>query len=280
MSPRAPIEVLTADRERMKTLLGDARQFLRDCGIQNPRVDVLLLAAFAAEQPLDRALSTEPPVLDSAQEHRFHELVDRRGKDREPVQYIVGTEGFMGYEFQVTPAVLIPRPSTESLVERVGSPGRFLDVGTGCGAIAISLAKAGGSGAATEISEAALAVARENARRLGAADRIWFVKADLFIEGSFDVVVSNPPYVRTSEFAELPPEVLHEPRSALDGGYDGLEVIRRVVAGARAHAPRLLLECAPSQIAEVALLARAAGFGDVCVYQDLDGFDRIVEAIA
>lgn len=259
-------------------LLDEARKYLRSMGLERPDPDVRLLAAFAAGLPLRNALGAPPPALEPAQEAKFRRLVARRGEKREPVQYIVECEEFMGLELRVTPSVLIPRPSTEALVERAGRAGNFLEVGTGSGAIAIALAKAGGRGTATDLSERALSIARENASRHGVADRISFVQADLFVDGSFDLLISNPPYVARGEFASLAPEVLHEPRLALDGGEDGMEVIRKIVAGARARAPRLLLECSPPQAGRVRELALQAGFGNVTIGKDLDGLDRVVEA--
>jgi release factor glutamine methyltransferase len=256
-------------------VLAEARATLRSRGIAHPDDDVKLLAAFAAGLPLKTALGAPPPIFTPSQEEKFRRFVARRGEHREPAAYIVGTDEFMGLELKVTPAVLIPRSSTERLVELAGTPTRFLDIGTGSGAIAIALAQTG-TGVATDLSAPALEIARENSLRHGVADRITFVQADLFVEGSYDLVISNPPYVATGEFTELPPEVLHEPRLALDGGADGLDVIRRIVAWTRA--PRLLLECAPHQPSAVRDLALHAGFRKVTITKDLDGFDRVVEA--
>lgn len=261
-------------------LLDEARKYLRDCGIAEPGPDVKLLAAFAAGRPLKDALGAPPPALEGPAEARFRRLVARRGEKREPVAYLVESEEFMGFELRVTPSVLIPRPSTEALVERAGKVETFLEVGTGSGAVAIALARGGATGTATDVSARALELARENAERHGVAGRITFVKADLFAGGACGLVISNPPYVATGEFAGLPPEVLHEPREALDGGPDGLDVIRRIVAGSRSYAPRLLLECAPHQAAKVRELALQAGFSGVKIGKDLDGFDRVVEATA
>jgi len=258
--------------------LRSAEEYLLAWGIERPGHDVKLLAAFAAGRPLRTALGDPPPELDEKAEARFRRLVARRGEGREPAAYLVGTEEFMGLELAVSPSVLIPRPSTESLVERAGRPGTFLEIGTGCGAVAIALAVRGGSGTATDVSPRALEIARANAERHGVAGRITFVDADLFAEGRFDLVISNPPYVATGELESLPPEVKREPRLALDGGPDGLDVIRRIVAGARSRAPRLLLECAPHQASRVRDLALRAGFSDVRISKDLDGFDRVVEA--
>ncbi len=258
--------------------LEEARKYLRACGIGFPDDDVKLLAAFAAGRPLKTALGDPPPVFTHEQELRFRRLVARRGEGREPAAYLVGSEEFLGIEIDVSPSVLIPRPSTEALVEAAGTPGTFLDIGTGSGAIAIALALRGARGVAVDLSERALAVAKRNAFRLGVAERIEFRRADVWTDGTWDLVISNPPYVATSEMDGLPPEVKHEPRLALEAGVDGLDVIRRIVAGARERAPRLLLEIAPSQAEAVRNLALQAGFPRVTISRDLDGFDRIVEA--
>ncbi|HEX7899797.1 MAG TPA: peptide chain release factor N(5)-glutamine methyltransferase [Planctomycetota bacterium] len=259
-------------------LLEEARKFLRDAGIEYPDDDVKLLAAYAAGRPLKTALGDPPHDFTHAQELRFRRLVGRRGDRREPAAYIVGSEEFLGIELDVSPSVLIPRPSTEALVERAGTPATFLDIGTGSGAIAIALALRGGRGTAVDLSEKALAIARRNAERLGVAERIDFLQADVWADGAWELVISNPPYISTSEMAALPPEVLHEPRLALEAGADGLDVIRRIVAGARTRAPRLLLEIAPHQAEAVRNLALQAGFASVTISKDLDGFDRVVEA--
>lgn len=258
--------------------LEEARKFLRGCGIEYPDDDVKLLAAFCAGRPLRTALGAPPPVFTAPQELKFRRAVARRGERREPVAYIVGNEEFMGLEFKVTPSVLIPRPSTESLVQKAGEVKTFLEIGTGSGAIAVTLALTGAKGTATDVSEHALNVARENARRHGVEDRITFVQADLWADGTFDLVISNPPYVTTAEMEALPLEVKHEPREALHGGDDGLDLIRRIVAGAKARAPRLLMEFGASQGAAVRDLALQAGWADVQISKDLDGFDRVLEA--
>jgi release factor glutamine methyltransferase len=258
--------------------LEQARAYLRSCGIDSPDQDVKLLAAYAAGRTLKTALGDPPPVFTHAQELKFRRLVARRGEAREPAAYIVGTEEFLGIELDVSPSVLIPRPSTEALVEAAGRPASFLDIGTGSGAVAIALALRGARGVAVDVSDRALDVARRNAARLGVAERIDFRKADVWTDGAWELVISNPPYVATAEMAALPPEVKHEPALALAAGVDGLDVVRRIVAGARAHAPRLLLEVAPHQTAAVRDLALQAGFSSVTISKDLDGFDRVVEA--
>lgn len=259
-----------------------AVDYLRSCGLEAAEHDVRLLAAFAVGRPLASALGAPFPAFTPDHEKKFSRLVSRRGDGREPVAYIVGTEAFLELELAVSPSVLIPRPSTETLVEiaRRSRPGRFLDVGTGSGAVAVALAVRGWAGTATDVSPRALAVAAANAARHGAADRIRFVEADVFPTppATADLLVSNPPYVTTAEMDALPPEVRHEPREALHGGADGLDVVRRIVAGARAAAPRLLLEIGAGQAAAVRALVLQSGFSSVVIHKDLDGFDRVVEA--
>jgi release factor glutamine methyltransferase len=259
-------------------LFDEARKYLVNLGIDDPDDDIKLIAAYCAELPLKTALGAAPPTFTPGQEAKFRRFIARRGENREPVQYLVGSEEFMGLELKVTRNTLIPRPSTESLVEKAGAVGTFLDIGTGSGAIAVALAVRGAQGTATDLSELALDVARENASRHDVEDRITFVRADLFVEGSFDLVISNPPYVSAAEMEVLPPEVKHEPRQALEGGIDGLAVIRRIVAGARSRAPRLLVEIGSTQAAAVRDLALQAGWRSVQIGKDLDGHDRILEA--
>jgi len=255
-----------------------ARDYLTSCGVEDPDTNIKLIAAYCAELPLKNALGAPFPKFTEGQEAKFRRFIARRGENREPVQYLLGSEEFMGREFKVTRATLIPRPSTEALVEKAGTPGTFLDIGTGSGAIAVTLALRGARGTATDLSPRALEVAKENARRHDVADRITFVEADLFVEGSFDLIITNPPYVTTAELAELQPEVKHEPIQALDGGADGLDVIRRILPGARSRAPRLLVEIGWKQAAAARDLALRAGWSNVQISKDLDGIDRILEA--
>jgi len=262
--------------------LDEAKKYLLSCGIDRPEPDIQLIASYCAGLPLRTALGSPPPTLTPAQEAKFRRMIARRGERHEPVAYLVGNQEFMGLEFKVTPSVLIPRPSTETLVEKAGAPKKFLEIGTGSGAVAIVLALAGGRGTATDLSPRAIEVAIQNACLHGVADRIDFVQADLFpesfVEKSYDLVISNPPYVSTEEMKALSPEVLHEPRLALEGGPDGLDVIKRILFGARPAAPRLLLEFGASQGAAVRNLALQAGWRDVQIHKDLDGFDRVLEA--
>lgn len=258
--------------------LEEARKYLSSLGIEHPEPDVQLIAAFCAGLPLRTALGSPPPTLNAPQELKFRRMIARRGEKREPVAYLVGNQEFMGLEFKVTPSVLIPRPSTETLVAKAGAPKTFLEIGTGSGAVAVVLALTGARGTATDISHRAIEVAIQNACLHGVADRIDFVETDLFVDKDFELIISNPPYVTTEEMKALSPEVLHEPKVALDGGPDGLNLIRKIVAGARSRAPRLLLEFGATQGAAVRDLALQAGFRNVQIHKDLDGFDRVLEA--
>ena len=171
-----------------------------------------------------------------------YEAIIARREKREPMQYILGSTGFMGLDFHVEPGVLIPRPDTEILCEEVLkrlAPGaRVLDIGTGSGALAVSIARLGKdvSVTAVDVSDAALAIAQGNAQRNGA--QVRFVKSDCFaaLEGeTFDMIVSNPPYIDSEEMRTLMPEVCQEPELALFGGEDGLDFYRRISREAGAY---------------------------------------------
>jgi release factor glutamine methyltransferase len=224
---------------------------------------------------------------------RYGRAVSRRAR-REPLQRILGWEEFRGVRLRLTDAVLVPRPETETLVEWAlallpppgGRRAVAIDVGTGSGCIACALAaeRADLDVVAVDVSPAAAAVARENARTLGLAAQVRAVAADLF-DGlrdlRADLVVSNPPYLPTGLMPELPPEVrIHEPRLALDGGGDGLVVIRRLASAARRClrlGGALVVETAGgAQASSAAALLREAGWSGVAVRADLAGVDRFV----
>ncbi len=223
---------------------------------------------------------------------RFAALLDRR-KRREPVAYLTGAREFWGLEFAVTPAVLVPRPETELLVEAAiatcagrREPTRILDVGTGSGCLAVALARAfaGAKVIATDRSGEALAVARRNAARLGVADRVRFVLANLLagVRGEFDLIVCNPPYIATEDWPTLPPDVRdYEPRRALDGGPGGLAVLRALLAQAPARlAPggALIVEIGAGQESPVRRLFETTGWRLRDVRRDLQGWPRALVA--
>jgi release factor glutamine methyltransferase len=231
--------------------------------------------------------------LDRDASERFEAALARRERG-EPVAYVTGTAGFFGRTFAVSPAVLVPRPETEHLVElalgrlRLRPEPSFCDIGTGSGILAITLAceLPAARGVAVDISPEALAVARENAAALGVADRIDFLVGDLMEPvagaGPFDCIVANLPYVPSAKIATAPDPTSFEPRLALDGGPDGLDLYRRALASVPESlrpGGAALFEAAPETCAALAALAAAsAGPGaSVAIHRDYAGLERIVE---
>jgi release factor glutamine methyltransferase len=227
--------------------------------------------------------------LDKAELQAYRALIEARASGT-PVQYLTGRRDFYGRTFQVDPRVLIPRPETEGLVEAVlqalppAGPLRLLDLATGSGCIAVTLAAARPEVTvlATDIDAGACEVARANAEAHGVAPRVTVRQGDLFDpvahEAPFDAVVSNPPYVRTAELPGLQAEVQCEPRLALDGGPEGLTVLARVVEGALAvlvPGGLLALEMGEQQGAAVRNLLLRRGYEAVRVEQDFERRDRL-----
>jgi release factor glutamine methyltransferase len=273
-------------------LLGHGAAALERAGIETGRREAeWLLAALLGVERF--ALYLEPARrLSAAQVARFQDLLARRAA-REPLQYLLGWEDFHGLRLAVSPAVLVPRPETEGLVEWAVQvlAGRaapaVADLGTGSGAIACALARAipDAEVLAVELAAGALAVASRNVRELGLAGRVRLLAGDLFaplgsLSGSLDLVVANPPYLPSAVIPSLPPEVSrHEPRAALDGGPDGLAVLRRIVAGAPAvlrPGGWLLLEIGEDQAGPLASLMAAEGFSGIRARRDLAGVERYI----
>ncbi|HEX7294060.1 MAG TPA: peptide chain release factor N(5)-glutamine methyltransferase [Solirubrobacterales bacterium] len=251
---------------------------LRAAGVEDPRLDAEILLAEA--NGWDRAVLVANPAADVPPQaaRRFGEMVRRRLR-REPVAYIVGHRGFRHLDLAVDRRVLIPRPETELLVELALElqPGSVLDVGTGSGAVALAIADELPSCrvVATDTSAAALEVARANAERLGLGERVSFVEGSVPADGEFDLVVANLPYVASSEWPGLQPEVTQwEPREALLAGPDGLDEIRLVVP--KIECSSLALEVGEGQAPAVGQLLREAGFGAVETRADLAGIERVV----
>lgn len=246
----------------------------------------LLLAAALGVAPDRLALHLADPLPPEVADRFETHLQDREA--RRPVAQIVGRRLFWGRPFRVTRDTLDPRPETETLVAAaLDEPfSRVLDLGTGTGCILLTVLaeRPGATGVATDMSEAALAVARQNAADLGLSDRAEFRRADWFagVDGAFDLILSNPPYIAAAEMAGLAPEVRDwEPPGALSPGGDGLAAYRAIAAGAGPHLSaggRLLVEIGPTQGAAVAALFAAAGLRDLRVLPDLDGRDRVVAA--
>ena len=262
--------------------------FLKQKGIENGRREAEDLLGQVLE--LDRlklylAFEDQPGPLALA---RFRELVARRAK-REPLQYLLGWQPFLGMKIKCAAGVLIPRPETERLaqlaLERLaplGEAARFADIGTGTGCIALALAQgSAASGMATDLSEAALSLAAENARALGLAERIEFLLGNLCgpLEGAFDLIVSNPPYIAESDKASLQPEVRDfEPGEALFSGPDGLRELKQLLNDAPRHLKPggwLMLECGKGQ-PELLKSGLNAGFSEARIEADPYGVERFL----
>jgi release factor glutamine methyltransferase len=267
----------------VREALTAATQALEAAGVDSPRLDAELLLAEATG--LDRArLAADPDAgVDPGAARRFGEMVRRRVR-REPVAYILGRKGFRRIEVAVDGRALIPRPETELLVDVALElrPRRALDVGTGSGAIALSLAEelTDCEVTATDISEGALDLARDNAARLGIDGRVRFERGTVPLGGSFDLVLANLPYVTEDELPSLPPEIArYEPREAVVAGTDGLETISAVAPAATAvlaEGGSLALEVGAGQAGPVAELLLDLGFAQVEGRQDLAGIPRVV----
>lgn len=268
-------------------VLNWTKGYLAEKGVENPRLEAEWMLCEALS--LDRVglyLNFDKP-LSEAELAAFRGMVSRRGK-REPLQYILGTQEFMGLEFQVTPAVLIPRHDTEVLVteavKRGAAAGSILDIGTGSGCVAIALAKSlpDAEVCSVDVSGDALAVARGNAERNGAT--VHFFHGSLFEPFAgrhFDMVISNPPYIPNHELATLQHEVRgFEPMGALDGGADGLDFYRRITADAPGHLNPggwLLFEVGAGQAPRVLGLLKSGGFTEETFTQtDPAGIERVV----
>jgi release factor glutamine methyltransferase len=252
------------------------------------RRDAELLLLHAARLTKIDLLTHPEQELSEAQMSAYRAAIARRMR-HEPVQYITGTQEFYGRQFIVTPAVLIPRPETEHLVEAVlvlhPAPRGILDIGTGSGILAITLALelAKVTVTATDISSAALPIAQRNAAALGATDRIHFVESDLFAAipaERFDCIVSNPPYVPSTEVLE--PQVRdYEPASALYAGDDGLAIYRRLLPAAATHLEpggHLVVEIGHGQRDAIGELLCASGFEGIRFIDDLQGIPRVAIA--
>lgn len=278
-------------------LLRDTSVALTAAGIDNVRFEARLLLSRAAGLTIEQLISRGPDPAPAAVAAALRELTARRVR-REPMAYILGEREFWGLPFQVSPAVLIPRPDSETVIETVlallpdrGRKLRILDLGLGSGCLLLTLLREypAATGVGIDASEAALTVARANAEALGVAPRAHLLAADWrqdgwmsALESPFDLLVSNPPYIESAAVEGLMPEVsAHEPRLALDGGADGLAAYRIIAAAA----PRLVatggwavVEGGEGQAADIAALFAAAGFSPRPPRRDLGGVERVVPA--
>ena len=271
-----------------------AKARLETAGLAGPVIDARLLVEAAAEATRADIVTDPYRALTPEQEKRLADYLARRER-RQPVSHILGRKGFWKIMLSVTPDVLTPRPDTEVIVDYVlkkfpdeTAPFHILDLGVGSGAIVLSILaeRPRAKGLATDISDEALAVARENAANLGLANQIAFARGNWtegLADASFDVVVSNPPYIASEVIETLEPEVKdHEPRVALDGGADGLDAYRHL-------APEILRVLKPGGLFAVEIgydqkdaveaLFNEVGAGDVWTIKDLSTNDRVVVGV-
>ena len=269
-------------------LIAWTQGFFAKGGVDAPRLTAEILLGHALSCDRVRLYLDFDKPLGAPELSAFRELVRRRAAG-EPTAWLTGRREFLGHAFRVDPRVLVPRPETELVVESaialLPSKGALLDLCTGSGCIAITaaLARPDARVVATEISPEALAVARENAADLGAT--VEFLEGDLYgpvaAGERFDLIVSNPPYVPSGEIEGLSREVRREPRIALDGGKDGLDVIRRIVSGAPSRLRPdglLVMEMHETHAEPLPALCLAAGFAEAVVHRDLAALPRWVVA--
>jgi release factor glutamine methyltransferase len=270
-------------------LIAVSAEYLADHGVENARLDAeLLLAHVLRVERLKLYLDHDRPIVPE-ELSAYRELVRRRGR-REPLQLLVGRVSLLEHDFAVREGVFVPRPETETLIlqarecELPAEP-RLLEVGVGSGCVGLSLLTCWPDATLLgyDVEPLALELTAENARGLAVESRLELRGGSAFDARldpeSFDLVVSNPPYVRSAELADLEPEVRdHDPREALDGGEDGLEAVRRLVDLARrVLRPQgwLLFEHGFDQGESAPALLRDAGFGDVVTVEDLGGRPRV-----
>ena len=264
------------------------KEKLEEAGIGEAELDARLLLEWICHTDRNDLLVHGERQVSGAEEEQYREAIARRASHI-PLQHITGVQEFMGLEFLVSDKVLIPRQDTEILVEEalreLTDGTRILDMCTGSGCILLSLLHYSNDcrGTGVDLSEEALAVARENADRLGlTAD---FIHSDLFerVSGKYDVIVSNPPYIASGRIPGLMEEVrLHEPLCALDGREDGLFYYRQILEQCREHLMRggsLYFETGYDQGGSVKALMEAAGFHEVRVTKDYAGLDRVVSGV-
>lgn len=289
----------TATTREVQDILQAATHSLTNAGIPDGRREAEAVIGHILGRTRLDLYRADSLTLDPDQQEAFAGLIQRRVR-REPLQYILGSQEFWGLEFRVTPDTLIPRPETELLIEAVreavpeqlenpSNPKQWVDLCTGTGCLAITLAKLYPTARilATDFSAAALDVARFNASSHGVGGRIDFLEGDLFepltargLKRPIDLLISNPPYVPTGEISGLQPEVrMHEPPLALDGGLDGLDCYWRILPCAFdfvCPGGRLCIEVGIRQADPVCRMARRTGWRVDRVKKDLGGIDRVV----
>ena len=280
----------------MKEFLNWSIGRLNQAGIDSPRMEAEVLFAGALKLCREEIYRRPDRILTEPEKAIICDFVDRRVL-REPVAYIIERKEFWSLDFKITPDVLIPRPETETLIETLlllnsknpdKLPLRLLEIGTGSGAIAVVAAQEipGCRVTATDCFLGALAVARLNAENHVVADKIDFVKSDIFLDLPivlYDCIVSNPPYIQTSSLNKLMADVINfEPRSALDGGNDGLSFYKRIIPEALGYLKKggtVVLEIGETQAKAVTRLFDQEGlYEEIKVIRDYSGYDRVVSA--
>lgn len=262
------------------------KEQLQKAGITDAELDARLLLEFICHTDRNALYAHGDQEIEDEKMQDFLQLIEKRAVHI-PLQHLTGEQNFMGLDFLVNEHVLIPRQDTEILVEEImrdlHDGIRILDMCTGSGCILLSLLHYSNdcSGVGVDVSEDALTIARQNADRLAEKQAV-FIQSDLFerVEGSFDLIVSNPPYIRSQEIAGLMPEVReHEPHLALDGKDDGLHFYREIIKGAMPHLKRggqLFFEIGYDQGEAVQALLAANGYTEIAVVKDYAGLDRVV----
>jgi release factor glutamine methyltransferase len=286
--PVLPLSVTIAQARRALTAA------FEQAGLDSPDLDARLLTGHALDlNHVELATGSHRPLIEA--EVKLLEMLAGRRLKHEPVARILGQKEFWGLPFQLNADTLVPRPETETLVETVLSVVeatgmrsesiRIADLGTGSGALLLALLDElpNATGVGTDISDGALAMASENAHHLGLGPRTHFIKSNFgaALYGRFDVVVSNPPYIASTDIATLAPEVLYDPRRALDGGADGLDCYRIIAGQAGAilkSGALLVVELGIGQEPDVARLFRAAGLAPEPAHPDLAGVPRALPA--
>ncbi len=282
---------------RYDALLRDAAVALTAAGIDNARFEARLLLAHAAGVTIEWLVAHGDEAPPASVVEALRALTARRIR-REPMAYVTGEREFWGLPFKVSPAVLVPRPDSETLIEAAlalmpgrTEPWRIVDLGVGSGCLLLTLLREfpNARGVGLDASAEALSVAQYNADALGVGARTHLVRGDWRLQGwagqlggPFDLLVSNPPYIETEAIDGLMPEVARfEPRLALDGGGDGLAAYRIIAdqaAGLVVHGGRVLIEAGEGQVTDISNLLSAAGFAVGGPWKDLGGIDRIVPA--
>jgi len=275
----------------VREILNEATRELETAGMETARLDAEVLLAFCLNCDRLEFLKNPDMQISKSQLAVFNKLVSRRLK-WEPVAYITGRKEFWSFTLEVNKGVLIPRPDTEIILEEALAVGkniiapRIADIGTGSGAIALALAKELPEPkiTATDISPAALKIAKKNARNLKLGKNIEFLKGDLFapVKGFFDIIVSNPPYISAAEYEELPRGVKDfEPKIALLAGQTGVEFYEKLIYQSKNHLKKdgwLLMEIGAPQAEKIRdIMQECAFFEDIDVRRDYAGHDRVIK---